>query len=219
MKAAAEVFGVLAAVDILVHVASAQAAVLCARPRRDGTFNSSVRIREVCRPGEVQLNPTVLDLQGPPGPQGEPGVCPCASTTTATTSSTTTTLATPSCAPTDSGVAWSISANASSILGCSVFSGTYGCQVTAASPICHIGNQDYQFVALVDPMPRLRVYTAAACMQVLLDPQGNPTDSVSIGTADPQFTASGTFNPYFLCVGGTPFCGINGSFTAVGTCP
>ena len=53
--------------------AVANAAVLCARPRTDGTFNASVRIREMCRANERQLDPSALGLQGPLGPQGPVG--------------------------------------------------------------------------------------------------------------------------------------------------
>jgi hypothetical protein len=35
---------------------SAGAAVLCAKPRKDGSFNTGVKIREACKPGEVQLD-------------------------------------------------------------------------------------------------------------------------------------------------------------------
>ena len=54
-------------------VAVANAAALCARPRTDGTFNASVRIREMCRANERQLDPSALGLQGPLGPQGSVG--------------------------------------------------------------------------------------------------------------------------------------------------
>lgn len=49
------------------------AAVLCARKRPDGTFNSNVALRETCRPRETQLDPVALGLQGPKGDQGNPG--------------------------------------------------------------------------------------------------------------------------------------------------
>jgi hypothetical protein len=52
---------------------SAYGVVLCARPRTDGTFNTTVRIREACKANEVQLNPGALGLQGPAGPRG-PGL-------------------------------------------------------------------------------------------------------------------------------------------------
>jgi len=49
------------------------AVVLCAKTRKDGTFNSTVRIRETCRKKETQLDPAALGLQGPPGQDGAPG--------------------------------------------------------------------------------------------------------------------------------------------------
>lgn len=59
---------------------SAHAVVLCARPKADGSFSSTVKIREACRPTETQLDAAALGLQGPPGttgptgPSGPPGV-------------------------------------------------------------------------------------------------------------------------------------------------
>src|SRR5262245_9447737 len=52
----------------------AAAVVLCARPRADGTFNTTVKLRESCHATEMQLDPVALGLQGPEGPQGPPGV-------------------------------------------------------------------------------------------------------------------------------------------------
>ena len=52
---------------------SADAVVLCARPRSDGTFSTSVKIREVCTVREAPLDPFALGLTGPPGPAGPPG--------------------------------------------------------------------------------------------------------------------------------------------------
>jgi hypothetical protein len=49
------------------------AAVLCAKPRSDGTFSTSVRVRETCRASETQLDAAALGLQGAPGPQGPQG--------------------------------------------------------------------------------------------------------------------------------------------------
>jgi hypothetical protein len=48
------------------------AVVLCARQRADGTFNTSIKLRESCRQGEEQLDPVAL-VQGPPGPTGPQG--------------------------------------------------------------------------------------------------------------------------------------------------
>jgi hypothetical protein len=43
------------------------AAVLCKTP------SESVKVRDICKPREVQLDPTALGLQGPTGPQGPKG--------------------------------------------------------------------------------------------------------------------------------------------------
>lgn len=68
----------------------AQGAVLCAKPSRTGTFNGTVKIREACKPNEVQLSP------------GDVNFCCTATTVTTTTSTmcptfTTTTLGIPDC--------------------------------------------------------------------------------------------------------------------------
>jgi hypothetical protein len=89
----------IAAGMVLAIVTSARSAVLCAKPRKDGTFSSSVKIREVCKPSEVQLQPDAL------------GFC-CGMTTTtsfATTSScpsTSTTTTLPRCDPADQACAF-----------------------------------------------------------------------------------------------------------------
>jgi hypothetical protein len=60
----------------LTFAIPADAVVLCAKSRTDGTFNSSVKIREACRSREVALDPAALGLvgeQGAVGPQGDPG--------------------------------------------------------------------------------------------------------------------------------------------------
>lgn len=70
---------VLIAVVALTGIATTlKAAVLCARPKRDGSFNSTVKIREACKPKEHQLDPASV------------GFC-CGGTTTTTTTATTTT--------------------------------------------------------------------------------------------------------------------------------
>src|SRR4030095_6746319 len=84
---------VLAATLMLAPIA-ASGAVLCAKQRNDGTFSSSVKIREACHAKEVQLAPEAV------------GFC-CAASTSATTSTststtslacpTTTTLGIPDC--------------------------------------------------------------------------------------------------------------------------
>src|SRR5262245_46950003 len=78
----------LAAIMITVGASNGDAVVLCARPRPDNTFNTSVKIREACKANERRLDPLTLGLegqtgptgptgptglQGPPGPQGDPG--------------------------------------------------------------------------------------------------------------------------------------------------
>jgi hypothetical protein len=57
----------------------AGAAVLCAKPRKDGTFNGSVKIREACKANEVVVCPSDVA-----------GSCPSPSTTSTTSTSTTT---------------------------------------------------------------------------------------------------------------------------------
>lgn len=63
----------LSAIMVAVVVPSAQAVVLCAKPKSDGSFNTSVKIRTACKPGETQLDAGTLGLQGPPGPPGSQG--------------------------------------------------------------------------------------------------------------------------------------------------
>ena len=53
----------LAVTAILLFTAAAHAAVLCAQRGRDGTFSTTVKIREACRPAEVTLTPE-LKLSG-----------------------------------------------------------------------------------------------------------------------------------------------------------
>lgn len=59
--------------DLLIATAPAHAVMLCAKKRSDGTFNTSIKIRETCMLKETQLDPVILGLQGPPGPQGIAG--------------------------------------------------------------------------------------------------------------------------------------------------
>jgi len=49
---------------------SSEAVVLCAKPRSDGTFNTSVKVREACKAGETQLDAAQIGAQGPQGPVG-----------------------------------------------------------------------------------------------------------------------------------------------------
>jgi hypothetical protein len=58
---------------LLVGIGSAQAVDLCARQRADGTFNTTVKIREVCKSSEVPIDLGALGVEGPPGPQGPAG--------------------------------------------------------------------------------------------------------------------------------------------------
>src|SRR5262245_52071984 len=62
---------------LLIAVASLAspscAAVLCARARPDGTFNTTIKLRASCHAPETQLDPVALGLQGPPGASGSPG--------------------------------------------------------------------------------------------------------------------------------------------------
>src|SRR5262249_9086356 len=45
--------------------ANTEAVVLCADARADGSFSTTVKIRERCRPREAQLTPSLLGLQPP----------------------------------------------------------------------------------------------------------------------------------------------------------
>jgi hypothetical protein len=76
----------LVMVGLLLLAGNARAVVLCARPRADGSFNTTIKIRQACSAHETQLEPGALGLQGPkgdkgdagapgdPGPQGLPGL-------------------------------------------------------------------------------------------------------------------------------------------------
>lgn len=89
-----------ALLTVLAAAQIAEAVVLCAMPKKDGTYSTTIKLREVCKPSETHLDPGALGLQGPqgnkgdvgnPGPQGEPGVCECPATTTTTVPGSTTT--------------------------------------------------------------------------------------------------------------------------------
>ena len=69
----------------IVLAGAAEAAVLCAKPRKSGELNGAVKVRQACRLGEVQLTPEDLDF------------CCTPSTSSTTTSSTTTSSTTGSC--------------------------------------------------------------------------------------------------------------------------
>ena len=64
---------ILTAMLVLLLARSAEAVVLCAKPKSDGTYNTNVKLREVCKTGETQLDSTALGLQGPQGEQGPAG--------------------------------------------------------------------------------------------------------------------------------------------------
>ena len=63
----------LASIALLLASSTTNAAVLCARQKKNGSFNSQVTIRERCRKKEKQLDLAALGLQGPPGSQGVKG--------------------------------------------------------------------------------------------------------------------------------------------------
>jgi hypothetical protein len=66
----------LIAALVMLRAMTAEAAVLCARLDKDGSFNGTVAIRDVCKSKETALDLAALGLQGPRGergPQGEPG--------------------------------------------------------------------------------------------------------------------------------------------------
>ncbi len=48
----------------------AEGVVLCAKPRANGTYSTTMKVREACVGKETTLDPAALGLQGPPGPPG-----------------------------------------------------------------------------------------------------------------------------------------------------
>jgi hypothetical protein len=68
-----QTLSVLVLLGLTLECADAEAVVLCARSRRDGTFNTTIKIREACRPTETQLDTLALGLEGEPGPPGQDG--------------------------------------------------------------------------------------------------------------------------------------------------
>jgi hypothetical protein len=78
---------VLGAVLAFAVAPRTDAAVLCARPTKAGTFDTTVKIRDVCRRGETQLDPAALGFCC-----STPTSTSAPTTTTVTTTSTTTTL-------------------------------------------------------------------------------------------------------------------------------
>ncbi len=63
----------VALVMLVFGIIPAHAVVLCAKPRTDGTFNTSIKLREACKPAEQVLDPEGLGLRGPAGPAGPAG--------------------------------------------------------------------------------------------------------------------------------------------------
>jgi hypothetical protein len=79
---------------------TADAAVVCARRRADGTFNSTLKVREACKPSEVQLaifsaNPWLVGVP-PPTTTSTTGTTPTTGPV-ATTTTTSTIPGTPVC--------------------------------------------------------------------------------------------------------------------------
>jgi hypothetical protein len=62
-----------AIVCILALATTVRSAVLCARPKSDGSFNTTVKLRGTCKPSETVLDPAALGLRGPQGEQGATG--------------------------------------------------------------------------------------------------------------------------------------------------
>jgi hypothetical protein len=74
----------LAGLMLLAAIATdAHAAVLCARPSRQGTFDGAVKVRQACKANEVQLAPADVNF--------------CCTPSTATSTTVTTTTSTSSC--------------------------------------------------------------------------------------------------------------------------
>jgi hypothetical protein len=132
---------------------------------------------------------------------------------------------TPSCAPSEA--TWMLTASVAGS-NCNVPAGQHTCYFTPANPVCHLGNQDYNVVAVVSPLPQL-VFSPPCSPQfcsaaILKDAGGNPTNAAPIGTADVRYYAAANFGGDTFdcggCGGGSGhFCGVLGSFTAIGTCP
>jgi len=54
-------------------LSDANALVLCARKRANGTIQGVIKVREECKFREVELDPDELGLRGPAGEAGAPG--------------------------------------------------------------------------------------------------------------------------------------------------
>lgn len=123
------------------HPPFANGAVLCAKARKDGTFGSSLRIRETCTKREVEVHPAALGF-----------CCEPSSTTTAVTTTTssvtssvcptftTTTLGVPDCGG-DGATCFGLCPNALACVpdrlgGCSCTGPELSCQVVSAGGAC-----------------------------------------------------------------------------------
>ena len=52
----------------IMMTGTAQAAMVCARPRSDGTFSTTLKLREACKPNEVEIGIQQLpELMAVPG--------------------------------------------------------------------------------------------------------------------------------------------------------
>ena len=108
----------------------ADAAVLCTKLRKDGTYGSTLRIREACKEREVVVDPTALGFCCA---DGSTSTTTSVTTTTATSTSvcptfTTTTLGVPDCG---GGICFGLCANA---LAC--VEGESGCECTGPPLDC-----------------------------------------------------------------------------------
>ena len=120
---------ILLAGAVLMAGDTAVAAVLCAKPRKDGTFNTAVKIREACKPGEVQLDAAAVGL--------------CCTVTTTTTSGTTATTCPPTTTTTSLPLCSAGLPSSSCIVGvcsngssCAPDSVTGECGCTGPPPSC-----------------------------------------------------------------------------------
>lgn len=135
---------------------------------------------------------------------------------------------TPSCDPAEA--IWAVTAEIGGRV-CGIGTGTLTCQFALAEPRCTLGSQDYLITVQEGVTPRLVWSSPCApnsCTPLLLrTPAGGWTDSADIQVADTRYYSTGTFDGgTFQCGGcsssvggGSSFCGISGSFRAVGSCP
>lgn len=91
----------VALLAVVLATGTAHAAMLCARPRSDGTFSTTVKLREACKGNEVEIGIVTLQPLRLFGP-----------TTTSSSSTTSTTLPPcPSNGSRVSGVCWYLATN------------------------------------------------------------------------------------------------------------